>query len=252
MPVDAPAGSYEVAGIPAAQRQQQIRALQAEITALETEKARIQALIDQYYRRFRQQFGELLRQIIQLQGHLATRRAGQSRRRSDAEVANDYRARYEQTQRKLEEALAHAPAEPDAIAAADLRHLYRQAVAVAHPDRFFNDPHRMAQATEFMARLNNAYQRQDLATVRHLAQQLQAGFLFMDDAPQTDPHALQRWFEQLIGQKLTLEADIQALVREEAHIIMTGSPTAQNDHFDQLQKNIWQQLNELTQQCQNP
>lgn len=102
-----------------------------------------------------------------------------------------------------------------------------------------------------MVRLNDACQRQDLATVRHLTQQLQAGFLFMDNVPQTDPHALQRWFEQLFGQKSTLEADIQDLVREEASIVMSGNPTGQDDHFDQLQKNIRQHLNELSQQYQN-
>lgn len=249
MPVDAPAGSYEVAGIPAAQRQQQIRALQAEITALETEKARIQALIDQYHRRFRQQFGELLRQIIQLQGHLATRRAGQSRRRSDAEVANDYPARYEQTQRKLEEALAHTPAEPDATAAADLRHLYRRAVSLAHPDRFAGDPDREARATEVRIQLTAAYQREDTEAVQQLLDDLQDGLPFLDlPGAKPDAPALERMLARLTQSRNALALELAILHNSENYRIMTDDQLDLTAHFTQLEQRCLNQIELLMNQ----
>ncbi|ADB40112.1 J domain-containing protein [Spirosoma linguale] len=227
----------------------QIRLLVADIADLEAERARIQSLIDSYYRRLHHQLGDLMSEIAQLQLQLATRRASQTRRRSDAEAAHSARVRFEQTQHTVQEALANMPTEPDtAVDETELRKLYRQAVAQAHPDLFFNEPDKQKQATAFMAELNEAYERKDLTVVRKLAQQLQDGLLFLDETSlHNDPEALQQLVERLTQRKQALEADIQTLRRQEGYNIMSQSPPEQAVHFDQLQKNLQEHLAILAQ-----
>lgn len=226
-----------------------VRNLLAQLTTLQTEKDRIQSFIDQYYRRLHHQLGELITQTIQLQAQLAARRARQTRRRSDSEAAHHARARFDQTQRTLQEALAHTPTEPDNAAdETELRKLYRQAVAQAHPDRFFNEPDKQAQATVFMTQLNEAYGRKDLMVVRQLAQQLQDGLLFLDETTlHRDPEALQQLVNRLTQRIQALEVDIHTLRQQEGYGVMARSLPEQDAHFDQLQKNLQEHLAVLAQ-----
>ncbi|WP_144035921.1 J domain-containing protein [Spirosoma fluviale] len=233
---------------------QTISNLLTQLATLEAEKKRLQSLVDSYYRRLHHQLGELLTQIIQLQEQLATRRAGQTRRRSDVEAAHQARACFEQTQHRVQEALAHTPTEPDAVGdETELRKLYRQAVAQAHPDLFFTEPDKQERATAFIAQLNEAYGRKDLMGVRQLAQQLQDGLLFLDETTlHNDPEALQQAVERLTQRKQALETDIQTLRQQEGYVIMSQSPTEQAAHFDRLQKNLQEHLAILAQSLDRP
>ncbi|WP_461148969.1 J domain-containing protein [Spirosoma pulveris] len=227
----------------------QVQVILPQLTALEAEKVRAQSLIDSYYRRLNHQLSELLGKIAQLQVQLTTRRASQTRRRSDTEAAHQARAHFEQTQQRVQEALAHAPAEPDTVAEEnELRKLYRQAVAQAHPDLFFTEPDKQERATAFMVQLNEAYGKKDWTVVRQLTQQLQDGLLFLNEATQpNDPEALRQVVERLTQRKQALETDIQALRQQEGYVIMSRSPAEQDAHFDGLQKNLQEHLAMLAQ-----
>lgn len=226
----------------------QIRVLETQIAQLEEEKARCQYLIDQYYRLFRLNLGDLLTQTVDLQMQLAVRRAGQTGRRSDREEAQSWRDRFSQTNQTVREAIAHQPVDLDEATERELRRLYRQAVTLAHPDRHANDPDRMAQATGYMMRLNEAYQRRDLTAVRQLVRELNDGHLFTAQ-PETalDWEALQQRHQQLIDRQTALQTEIDQVQRDEGYQRMTGNSNL-TDHFTQLRQQMLQQIDHLQRQ----
>ena len=226
----------------------QIRVLETQIAQLEEEKARCQYLIDQYYRLFRLQLGDLLTQTVELQLQLANQRAGQTGRRSDAEEAQSWRDRFNQTNQAVREAIAYQPVDLDEAAERELRRLYRQAVTLAHPDRHASNPDRMAQATAYMMRLNEAYQHRDLTAVRQLVQALTDGHLFIAQPEITlDGEALRQWYQRLANRQTALQLEIDLLQRDEGYRRMTGD-TDLTDHFAQLRQQMLQQIDCLHRQ----
>lgn len=229
----------------------QIRALESLIGQFEEEKAACQYQIDQYYRLFRLHLGDLLTRTVELQAQLALRRAGQTGRRSDAEKARTWQDRFEQTNRAVQIAMAHKPAELDETAERDLRRLYRKAVTLAHPDRHVNDPEHMAQATAYMVRLNDAYQRRDLATVRQLVQDLNDGLLSIAKPETTHTlEALQQWYQRLTDQQTALKTEINRLKANDAYHLLTSQADFAS-HFADLRDQMRQQISHLQQQCQS-
>lgn len=228
----------------------QIRALEGQMARLDEEKARCQYLIDQYYRLFRRHLGDLLTQTVDLQRQLAVRRSGQTGRRSDAEEAQSWQNRLEQTSRAVRDAIAHQPADLDEAAEGELRRQYRQAATLAHPDRHANDPDRMAQATAYMARLNDAYQRRDLTAVRRLVQELNEGHLFSAQPEITyDLEALRQWHQRLTDRQIALQTEIEELQQDESYRRIAGDADL-TDHFAQLRHQMLQQIDHLQRQLQ--
>jgi len=226
----------------------QIQRLTSLIAQLEEERAGCQYRIDQYYRLFRMHLGDLLTQTVDLQMQLALRRATQTGRRSDAEEAQVWRDRFEQTNQSVREAIAHQPADLDETAEEELRRLYRQAVRLAHPDRHANNPDRMAQATAYLARLNDAYQRRDLTAVRRLTQELNDGRVFANGAEATnDLDALSQWHQRLTARQTTLQVEIDRLKADEAYTRMTTETDLMN-HFRALREAMIQQIDQLKRQ----
>lgn len=225
----------------------QIRALSSQIARLEEEKAGCQCCIDQYYRLFRVQLGELLLQTTDLQLKLALQRASQTGRRSDSEEAQSWQERFAQTNRIVQEAIAHQPTQLDETAETELRRLYRQAVLLAHPDRHANNPDRVAQATAFMVQLNDAYKQRDLATVRRLVFDLNESHWLTDQAEATyDLAALQQWHERLVDRQTKLQQEINRLKAEESYQLMReGSDLT--THFSNLRQRMQQQIDHLRQ-----
>jgi len=226
----------------------QIQALEAQIAVLEEEKAACQYQIDRYYRLFRLHLGDLLTQTLDLQWKLSLQRSAQTGRRSDAEEAQTWRDRFEETNRAVREAVAHKPTNLDEMAERELRRLYRQAVTLAHPDRHINDPDHLTQANEYMVRLNDAYQRRDLKTVRELVQDLNDGRLFIPKPETTHTlEELQQIYQRLTDRQQTLQTEINKLKAGEGYQL----PASQTDliaHFLTLRERMQQQINHLLQQ----
>ena len=223
----------------------QIRSLEAQIARLEEEKVGCQYLVDQYYRLFRLQLSDLLLQVAELQMRLAYQRASQTGRRSDSEEAQTWQERFDQTNRIIQEAIAHQPAHLDETAEQELKRLFRQAVTIAHPDRNINDPDRTAQATAFMVRLNDAYKRRDLVAVRQLLQDLNDGHLLANQSEMNlAVDTLQQWCERLLDRQASLQSEIIKLKVEEPYRLMT----IQTDlvlHFSTLRQRMQQQIDSL-------
>ncbi len=229
----------------------QIRALEPQIARLEEEKAGCQYQIDRYYRLFRLYLGDLLTQMVELQMQLALRRATQTGRRSDAEEAQNWRDRFEQTNQAVREAMAHQPTNLGETDEHELRRLYRQAVTVAHPDRHTNDPDRTAQATAYMMQLNDAYKRRDLITIRRLVQELDKGRLFTTQ-PETsyDLDELQQWYQRLTDRQTVLQTEIDQLKTDDAYQLMMAN-TDLMSHFSVLRDNMLHQIDHLQRNLQS-
>ncbi len=223
----------------------QVRAQEDTVAQLEEEKAGCQYQIEQYYRLLRGRVGDLLTELLAVQLQLARQRAGQTGRRSDAEAARGWQERLDSTNRVIQDAITHQPVDLAETAQPELKRLYRQAVTLAHPDRHTADPDRMAQATAFMMQLNDAYQRQDLPTVRRLVQDLTDGRLFLvrDDTTYSID-TLRQWLQRLADRQQALQAEIAQLTAESAYQYMTNG-TDLTTHFTQLHTALTQQLAQL-------
>lgn len=223
----------------------QVRAQEDTVAQLEEEKAGCQYQIEQYYRLLRGRVGDLLTELLAVQLQLARQRAGQTGRRSDAEAARGWQEQLDSTNRVIQDAIAHQPVDLAETAQPELKRLYRQAVTLAHPDRHANNPDRMAQATAFMMQLNDAYQRQDLPTVRRLVQDLTDGRLFLvQDDTTYSIDTLRQWLQRLTDRQQALQAEIAQLTAESAYQYMTNG-TDLTAHFTQLHTALTQQLAQL-------
>lgn len=224
-----------------------IQSLRAQIAQLEAEKARAETLLNQYAQLFWLHVGELFEQWTQLRAVWAARQATRTRRRSDAERADEWGNRVQETAIPDIKAPVEPP-KPTVDEAAELKKLYRQAVIVAHPDRYAQVPARHAAATAFMAQLNAAYEQQDLLTVRRLAQDAADGLLFLDlENEQTDPETLTRLQVRLTERRDALATQLQALQQQEGYALMING-TDLNAYFATLRQTISHQITELMRQ----
>ncbi len=199
-----------------------IQTLTIELAVLEEEKRDAETLIAQYEYLIRLHLGDLILVIAQLKAQRAEQWADKSGRRSDAEQAQAFWAAYEQKIHQVSEARANPQPTLTDDAQTELRRLFRKAAAQAHPDRFASDPDRSAAAHAFMTRLNDAYARKDLETLRKLAADLDDGLIFDTTSEQTDEVAiLEKRLGRLITRKAELIAELAALHQYEGYQWMT-------------------------------
>lgn len=149
-----------------------IASLQTQVVDLETRKAEMEQLIDEFAFCQYQALGELVGEQLRLQHELLQRRAARSSRPEDEQAAAAAAEEYQAYQK--------ARNEPDApqVALADgereeLKALYRSAVMRCHPDRV--DEAAKPQAHEMFLRTQDAYRRRDLESLRLISRQLAAG-----------------------------------------------------------------------------
>lgn len=149
-----------------------VASMEKRVVDLETRKAEMEQLLDEYAFCQYQALGELMGEQLRLQHQVLLLRAERSSRLEDrqaADAAGDECKAYQQ-------ALAE-PAVPQVALADDereeLRALYRAAAMRCHPDRVGEAE--KALAHEMFLRTQDAYRRRDLAAMRLISRQLAAG-----------------------------------------------------------------------------
>lgn len=149
-----------------------VASLEMQVVDLETRKAEMEQLIDEFAFCQYRALGELLGEQLRLQHELLRLRAERSAKPEDRQAAADAAEEYQ--------AYQQARAEPDAAQAVladsereELKALYRAAVMRCHPDRV--DEAAKPLAHEMFLRTQDAYRRRDLETMRLLSRQLAAG-----------------------------------------------------------------------------
>ncbi|TAE24118.1 MAG: hypothetical protein EAZ91_20890 [Cytophagales bacterium] len=232
-----------------------LRHLQAAIARLKTERGHVQQLIDQYDQLLNVRLGALTAQLQELRQAVQQKQATFSRRRSEQDRFTENRdgrnaasptlrqraVSSEQFRQHLTSNQSTNQPAPDT-----LKKLYRQAVSLAHPDRFAGDAEREARATEVMSQLNAAYARDDLEAVSDLLADLEDGLPFLDlPGPDPDPEALERIQKRLTQTHDALVRELATLRQSEAYRIMTTDAIDLTTHFDELERRCLAQLDQL-------
>lgn len=133
----------------------------AELT-LETSKTEIAQFQHRYY----QTVGRLYAELDKLDAQLARAQAGLSP--NDPAVQAQAQAAEQQAKTSAEEAgLIEAQPAPPPVITPELKHAFRQAAKLMHPDRATNEPERMRR-TALMAQVNLAYERGDQQAIEKL------------------------------------------------------------------------------------
>jgi len=149
-----------------------VASMEKQIVDLETRKAEMEQLLDEYAFCQYQALGELLGEQLRLQHQLLQLRAERSSRLEDrqaADAAGDEYKAYQQAR--------YDPAAPQVALADDereeLKALYRAAAMRCHPDRVGEAE--KALAHEMFLCTQDAYRRRDLEAMRLISRQLAAG-----------------------------------------------------------------------------
>lgn len=184
--------------------QLEIRRLEAELLALEAERAEAGRLLTAFELWHQRELGELLQEVLALRRDVA-----RNQRHASAYAEREYQ-RYQQQAHAHEQAQATAPHTfaLDADGRAILKKLYREAAQLCHPDRVAET--QQAAATAAFQQVLSAYQRQDVAAPQAQLLDLRQGLF----APEAAPSSLAR----LQARRDALATTHAALLRELAEL----------------------------------
>lgn len=187
-----------------------VASMETQVLDLETRKAEMEQLLEEFTFRQYQAVGELLGEQLRLQHEILQLRAKRSCRVEDrqaAEAAGDEYQAYERAR--------NAPAATQAIELADdereeLKALYRAAAMRCHPDRV--DETAKPFAHEMFLRTQDAYRRRDLETMRLISRQLAAGGTPAPSSDRSTPRErLEVLLESLLDKGAALLLAIQTM-----------------------------------------
>lgn len=197
-----------------------VAAMEKQVVDLETRKAEMEQLLDEYAFCQYQALGELLGEQLRLQHQILQLRAERSSRLEDRQAADAAGEEYQAYQQARDQAavplVALADDERD-----ELKALYRAAAMRCHPDRVGEAE--KALAHEMFLRTQDAYRRRDLEAMRLISRQLAAG---ATPSPTSDGSAPRERLEVLLeslldkgaGLLLTIQSiQMQAQYRRARH-----------------------------------
>lgn len=147
----------------------EIKYLETEILAIETEKGTIEKIISDFIHTYTLAFGELLSKILMLKKERLQKQGNQrSREFEEAEKEfHDFKEQYKQEKKKAFYDLSDEEKE-------ELKKLYRKAATLCHPDRFTDDEMK-AKAHLVFIELQAAYAKNDIERVKEILEKLEKG-----------------------------------------------------------------------------
>ncbi|MCS6967423.1 MAG: hypothetical protein RMJ44_03270 [Cytophagales bacterium] len=98
-----------------------------------------------------------------------------------------------------------------------LRELFKKVVRKIHPDRYVNDPEKLASANRLMAQALEAYKAQDIQRLQELLDQLASGLAFGLDSLPDNIEQLQQLIETLTRRRDELILKLRQLQQEETY-----------------------------------
>ena len=208
--------------------QLEIRLLEAELLALDAEHSEAFRKLLAFELWHQRELGELLQEVLGLRQEVA-RYFRQESAYSESEY-QEAKRRYQEQARDREEATVaetrtHVLEEADR---ATLKQQYREAAQLCHPDRVAEE-HR-AEATAAFQRLQDAYQRQDIAAVATLLKEVRQGiFAAAGVALATVAHLRERR-DALAARHGEVLAELAALRTNEAYAL-AGADEAEREIY---------------------
>ncbi|GAB3635956.1 hypothetical protein GCM10027422_15460 [Hymenobacter arcticus] len=209
--------------------QLEIRCLEAELLALEAERAEATRLLTAFELWHQRELGELLQAVLALRRDVA-----RHQRHTSAYAESEYQRaqqRYQQQTHDREQAqavAAHTFALDDAGRAL-LKKLYREAAQLCHPDRVA-DTHKSA-ATEAFQQVLSSYQHQDVAALQAQLLDLQRGIFTADTTANSSAEMLQVRRDALAAKHAALLQELAELRAAEAFGLAQASETEQEAYL---------------------
>ena len=153
--------------------EQELQRLQIEQAAIEEHVTQAELMLEttrtelaQFQRRYYQTVGKLYVELDALEAASAAEIAAAQPQSEQAQAAAS--ATRERAQRSAEEAGINEKIPDAVIITSELKATYRQACKHMHPDRATSEPERLRR-TDFMARVNVAYESGDDITIQKIA-----------------------------------------------------------------------------------
>lgn len=209
--------------------QLEIRLLEAELLALEAERAEATRLLTAFELWHQRELGALLQEVLALRRDVA-----HHQRHASAYAESEYQRaqqRYQQQTHDREQAqavAAHTFA-LDADGRAILKKLYREAAQLCHPDRVA-DAHKNA-ATAAFQQLLSAYQRQDVAALQAQLLDLRRGLFTTATAADTSAETLRARRDALAARHAELLRELAELRAAEAYTLAQASEAEQEAYL---------------------
>lgn len=154
----------------------EIKYLETEITALESEKTNILKIIADFIHSYTLAFGDILSKILRLKVE-KLKKQGNTRKSEEFEKAQqeykDFKEQYKKEKEK--EVYDLSPEEQE-----ELKKKYRKAAMLCHPDRF-TDEEMKTKAQQVFIQLDEAYKKNDLKKVREILGKLEQGIFDIEE-----------------------------------------------------------------------
>lgn len=209
--------------------QLEIRLLEAELLALEAERAEATRLLTTFELWHQRELGELLQEVLGLRRDVA-RFHRQESTYSESEYQRA-KQRYQQqaNDREAAQAVAAHAFALDEAGRATLKKLYREAAQLCHPDRVAA-AHQSA-ATEAFQQLSSAYQRQDLAELQAHLLNLRRGVFAAVSTALTSVEVLRTRRDALAAKHAELLRELAELRASEAYALAQAGEDALNNYL---------------------
>lgn len=154
----------------------EIKYLEVEIVALESEKSIIEKIISDFIQTYTVEFGELLIKILKLKAE-KLKKEGHTKRSEEYQEAE---RKYQEEREKYKEAKKSKSADLTDDEQEELKQIYRKAAMLCHPDRFTDEEAKL-KAQKVFVELQDAYSKSDLKKVRAILENLEKGIYEIDE-----------------------------------------------------------------------
>ena len=215
----------------------EIKVLETQIAAMTNEISDIEKLLQDFSIRHHRELGSIIKRILILRKEKLKNDPEKQTEYEEAEKDySDYNTEYEKTDKKK---LADITPEEQQ----ELKQKFRKAANLCHPDKVAEA--QQAQAAEMFQALRDAYEQNDLATVRRLLTQLEQGQSFSSRSEQiTEKMQLKTLLAQLQRRVQSLLANLENLKESETYAIVSDLKDWDN-YFENTKTSLEEQLNVL-------
>jgi hypothetical protein len=211
----------------------EIRLLEEDINNLSDEKADLEKLIHEFGIRHNQELGELIIKILQ---HRKEQAKGTPQQQETEEDYNNYHQEYEASKDEQINTLTEEEQ-------AELKSKYRKASKLCHPDVVSEEQKELA--TKLFAELSIAYEKNDLARVREILENLEKGHFFINKSDAINQkQLLQAEMEKLRLRIKELNTELQTIKDSDTYKTIS-SITNWDDYFTNAKQQLQLQLKDI-------
>jgi hypothetical protein len=215
----------------------EIKVIETQIAAMTNEMSDIEKLLQDYSIRHHRELGDIIKRILILRKEKFKNDPNRQTEYEEAEKDySDFNAEYDKTDMKILADLSNEEQQ-------ELKQKFRKAANLCHPDKVSEA--QQSQAAEMFQALRDAYEQNDLATVRNLLDKLENGQSFGSRSEQiTEKMQLISLLEQLQSRVKFLLSNLENLKQSDAFITISEM-TDWDIYFEKTKNSLEEQLNSL-------